>query len=130
MMVSFTEKRACSRFRIPGALISYKKIRLFGKRTDWIERSCHLYDLSRGGVRFLAGESLAIGTKVFLELTCPNEREPLRLSGIARWISENKGGPFRFQVGVQLNPYGNRKKHNPVKSLNTIISLEKLHLKP
>jgi hypothetical protein len=71
-----------------------------------------------------------MGTKVFLELTYPNGQEPLRLSGIARWISEYEGDPFRFHVGVQLNPYGNRKKHNPVESLNKIIGLEKLHLKP
>ena len=128
-MVPTIERRACPRFTIPGALVRYQKSRLFGKRTEWDEQSCRLFDLSRGGVRFLSKESPPLDAKVDLELTVPEEKNPLRLAGISRWVADHQGDEFRYFVGVQFNPYGNSRKHNPLESLDQIIGLENLFLR-
>jgi Tfp pilus assembly protein PilZ len=129
MIVPFTEKRACPRFVVPGAVVSYGRIRLFGRRTGWLERSCLAVDLSRGGIRFLTRESPSIGAKLFIQLTWPDEREPLDLRGTVRWMAEYPGEAFRFYVGVQFHPYGEGQKYNPVQNLDRIIGLENRHLK-
>jgi len=129
-MISNIERRACPRFAIPGALIGYKKIRLFGKRSDWIEQSCQLFDLSRGGIRFLTQKPLALETKLVIELSCPEKEEPLLLIGNTIWKADYKGDGFRYFMGIQLNPYGEGKKFNPVGMLNKIVGLEKTYLRP
>lgn len=124
MIVPITEKRACPRFSIPGGVVSYGKIGLFGRRTGWVERSCLVVDLSRGGVRFLTRESPVLRTKLFLELSWPNEKEPLTLMGTVRWMAEYSGDQFRYYAGVQFRPYARGKKFNPVEVLDRIIGLE------
>ncbi len=124
MILPFTEKRACPRFNIPGAMVSYGKIRLFGRRSHWLERSCLVIDLSRGGIRFLTRESPALGSKLFIELTWPEEKDSLLLLGTVRWMAEYPGDQFRCYVGVQFQPYGQGKKFNPVEILDRIIGLE------
>lgn len=124
MIMPFTEKRACPRFSIPGAMVSYGKIKMFGRRSDWLERSCLVVDLSRGGIRFLTRRSPSLESKLFVELSWPDEKDTLSLLGTVRWMAEHAGDQFRYYVGVQFSPYGEGKKFNPVDILDRIIGLE------
>jgi hypothetical protein len=124
MIVPFTEKRACPRFNIPGAMVSYRKVRwLFGP-SGWNEQSCLVVDLSRGGIRFLTRQIPSLGVKLEIALTWPEEKNGLRLLGRVRWRSEYSGDQFRYSVGVQFQPYGEGKKHNSTEVLDRIVGLE------
>jgi hypothetical protein len=41
-----------------------------------------------------------------------------------RWISFNVGRSYKFQVGVEFDPYGQKKDQNDPSNLAKIISLE------
>jgi Tfp pilus assembly protein PilZ len=125
MIMPFTERRACPRFSIPGSMVSYGKIRLFGRRSDWLERSCLVIDLSRGGIRFLTRRSPSLGSKLFIELSWPDAKDTLSLLGAVRWMAEYSGDQFRYYVGVQFSPYGEGSKFNPVETLDRITDLER-----
>jgi Tfp pilus assembly protein PilZ len=128
MMRPFTEKRMCPRFGVPGAAVSYGKLKAFGRRTEPLEKSCIVVDLSRGGIRFLTRESPSLGTKLFLELALPGNNDPVLFTGTVRWMGEHPGEKFRYSVGVQFHPYGDRKKFNPAENLDRIIDLENMYL--
>jgi hypothetical protein len=128
MMRPFTEKRLCPRFGIPGAAVSYGKLKAFGRRTDPLESSCLVVDLSRGGIRFLTREALSLGAKVFLELAHSGNKAPVPFTGTVRWVAEYPGEKFHYTVGVQFHPYGDSKKYNPAGNLDEIIDLEHKYL--
>jgi len=127
-MRPFTEKRVCPRFGVPGAAVSYGKLKAFGRRTEPLENSCMVVDLSRGGIRFLTRESPSLGTKLFLELALPGNNDPVPFTGTVRWMSEYPGEKFHYSVGVQFRPYGDGKKFNPTENLDRIIDLENMYL--
>ncbi len=118
------ERRTCIRFEIPGATVSYKlKKPLIAKYAEG-EEFCPVLDLSRGGLRFLAQEELKIGTPVILKLSVPGERIPLELLGQVRWVSPAVGKSYKYQIGVQFHPYGEKKGQNYPGALVKIIALE------
>ena len=123
-MRPFTEKRVCPRFGVPGAAISYGKIKAFGRRTGLLENSCMVVDLSRGGIRFLTRESPTLGAKLFLELALPGNNDPVCFTGTVRWMGEYPGEKYHYSVGVQFHPYGDGKKFNSAENLDRIIDLE------
>lgn len=117
------ERRACSRFTVPGASVAFSRRRWFGKRS--VESDCALLDLSRGGARFLASERLSTGAQVDLEIELCDEPQPLLLSGRVRWSWLHPSG--RFEVGVQFEPYGEQPGANAPVELHRIAVLEALH---
>ena len=118
------ERRACIRFEIPGATVSYKiKKRIFEKH-EFEEEFCPLLDMSRGGLRFFAQKTLKIGAPVSIEISIPGERVPLAISGRVRWSAPNIGKSFKYRMGVQFSPYGEKKGQNYPGILVKIISLE------
>lgn len=120
------EKRTCLRFRIPGATIGYKKDRpLMKKGEDYIEEFCPVLDISRGGIRFLTQEILKYESKVSLKINIPGEASSMTLRGIVRWYSPNPGKSYKYQIGVQFLPYGEKKGQNNQASLTKITALEK-----
>lgn len=123
------ERRACERFVIPGAAVRYKKEALLfsGKYT---EKFYPVFDISRGGLRFLSLESLKANTKVSLMLVIPEEKDPLTITGSVRWLSLNPEKSYKYQVGVQFNPYGKKKRENDPEILERLIALEGKFLKP
>jgi len=124
MEYSGIERRTCIRFEIPGATVSYRlKKSLLIKPADG-EEFCPVLDISRGGLRFLSKGDLKIGTPVTLKISVPGERIPLELHGQVRWSSPKEGGSYKHQVGVQFNPYGEKKGQNYPGSLVKIIALE------
>lgn len=118
------ERRACIRFKIPGATINYQKESFLFKSVSFIEEFCPIIDLSRGGVRFLTQKSLKENSKVFLKISVPGERIPLTLKGVVKWVLPSEGKSYQYQVGVQFNPYGEEKDQNYPGNLVKIIALE------
>jgi len=122
------EKRACVRFRIPGATVKYKREKRFLRSSDYVAEFCPVLDLSRGGIRFLAQEMIKFDSLVELKVSIPGETSPLVLKGIVRWYSPNPGQSYKYQMGVQFLPYGDSKDHNYPGALTKIIALEQKFL--
>ncbi len=118
------ERRLCQRFKIPGATVSYRKNRLFSSKSRTEEEFCPVLDLSRGGVRFLTQKPLKFKSKICLQLSIPGERAPLDLKGRVRWSTFNAGKSYKYQAGVQFNPYGLEKDQNVPQTLTKIVALE------
>jgi hypothetical protein len=118
------ERRLCQRFTIPGATVSYRKEALFASKTRVDEEFCPVLDISRGGVRFLTQKPLKFKSRIALQLTVPGERVPLDLRGRVRWSTFNAGKSYKYQAGVQFNPYGLEKGQNGPQALTRIVALE------
>jgi Tfp pilus assembly protein PilZ len=124
------ERRLCQRFKIPGATISYRKEKLFSSKTGADEEFCPVLDLSRGGIRFLTQKPLKFKSRIHLQLSIPGERVPLDLKGRVRWSTFNAGKSYKFQAGVQFNPYGLEKGQNVPQTLTKIVGLEQRFVEP
>ncbi len=119
------ERRACIRFEIPGATVNYKVFRFSPKlKRTYGEEFCPVLDISRGGLRFLCQNKLDINAKIKMKVSVPGERIPLEILGQVRWSAANPGKSYKYQSGVQFNPYGEKKKQNYPGSLVKIIALE------
>ena len=119
------ERRTCLRFEIPGATVCYKLDKLLpsaGEKYD--EEFCPLLDISRGGLRFLTQKSFKISTKITTKISVPGEQVPLQLKGKVRWAAANPGRSYKYQIGIQFNPYGEKKGQNYPGILVKIIALE------
>ncbi len=124
MDYSGIERRTCIRFEIPGATLSYKQKRPLLTKPAYGEEFCPIIDLSRGGLRFLSQEELKIGNPIILKVSVPGERIPLELQGQIKWVAPNVGMSYKYQIGVQFNPYGEKKGQNYPGALVKIIALE------
>jgi Tfp pilus assembly protein PilZ len=124
------ERRLCQRFKIAGATVSYRRNKLFSSKAKVDEEFCPVLDLSRGGVRFLTQKPLKFKSKIVLQLSIPGERAPLDLKGRVRWSTFNAGQSYKFQAGVQFNPYGLEKDQNPPQTLTKIVGLEQKFVEP
>jgi hypothetical protein len=124
------ERRLCQRFKIPGATVSYRKEKLFSSRAGNDEDFCPVLDLSRGGIRFLTQKPLKFKSRIRIQLSIPGERVPLDLKGRVRWSTFNAGKSYKFQAGVQFNPYGLEKGQNVPQTLTKIVGLEQRFAEP
>ena len=124
------ERRLCLRFKIAGATVSYRRDRLLSPKAKVDEEFCPVLDLSRGGVRFLTQKPLKFRSKVSLQLSIPGERIPLEMRGRVRWSTFNAGKSYKYQAGVQFNPYGLEKGQNPPQALTKLVGLEQKFIEP
>ena len=124
------ERRLCQRFKIAGATVSYRRDRFFSPKAKVDEEFCPVLDLSRGGVRFLTQKPLKFKSKVSLQLSIPGERIPLEMKGRVRWSTFNAGKSYKYQAGVQFNPYGLEKDQNPPQALTKLVGLEQKFIQP
>jgi len=119
------ERRACIRFEIPGATVNYKTFRISPKlKRTYGEEFCPVLDVSRGGLRFVCQNKLEINVRIKMKVSVPGERIPLEILGKVRWSAPNPGKSYKYQTGVQFNPYGEKKKQNYPGNLVKIIALE------
>lgn len=118
------ERRTCIRFEVPGATLSYKLKKPLVVKPGYEEEFCPILDLSRGGLRFLAQQEQKVGTPVILKIAIPGERVPLELLGHVRWAAPSAKKGYRYQIGVQFSPYGEKKGQNYPGALVKIIALE------
>lgn len=121
-------QRACDRFRVPGAIAGYRVLTSRGPRKGFDEETCPVLDLSRGGLCFWTQSPLEVDQKVYLEISAPGEASPLGLFGAVRWIRPNPGQAYKCQVGVQFNPYGDKKGQNSPAALIRLTALEECYL--
>lgn len=118
------ERRLCVRFEIPGGTVNYRKKSLLSSKEDFDEEFCPILDMSRGGLRFLCQNEMKIDSKITLNISVPGEKIPLSLKGVVRWSSFAVGKSYKYQIGVQFNPYGEKKDQNYPGNLVKIIALE------
>lgn len=118
------ERRTCIRFEIPGSTVSYKLLKLLSTQRAYAEEFCPVLDLSRGGMRFVCQKPIKCNTKIMMKISMPGERIPLILKGEVKWAAPNPGKSYKHQIGVQLNPYGEKKGQNYPGNLVKIIALE------
>ena len=121
------ERRACRRFEVPGATVSYTQDELSASEKRYEEDFCQILDMSRGGIKFLGKKSLEIDCELNMKISIPGEVLPLNFRGQVRWISvsEKKG---KYMVGIQFNPYGEKQGQNYPGNLVKIIALEQKYL--
>lgn len=117
------ERRACIRFKIPGATVSYSQKKILSLKKKSNEEFCPLINISRGGVRFQGKKPLKVNSTIFMKISVPGERVPLSFEGKVRWLSSNTEQDT-YQVGVQFNPYGEKRGQNYPGTMVKIIALE------
>jgi hypothetical protein len=122
------EKRTCARFRLPGATLAYTKEKSLFKKSAYGGEFLPMLDISRGGIRFLSQEFLELDTRIHLSIQVPGDPSPLKMEGIVRWFSSNPGQSYKYQLGVQFLPYGEKKDMNYPGNLVKIISYEQKFL--
>lgn len=124
------ERRACVRFKIPGATLNYKFMTKLPFVKNKLEDSfCPVYDLSRGGLRFFSRQEIPLAANLELEILVPGEPIPLKMKGLVRWVAPYEGKKdYAFQVGVQFFPYGEEKRQNYPGNLVKIIALEQKYI--
>jgi PilZ domain len=117
------ERRTCERFVVPGAVVYWKK-KHFVFSGEFTGEYYPVVDVSRGGLRFLYHEALEAGTAVELKIVIPGENDPLFFKGEVAWTSLNPGRSYKYQVGIQFAPFGERRGQNSRETLARIISFE------
>jgi len=128
MVYNGIERRACPRFEIPGATVSCKKGMIFFSKKEYPEEYFPVLNISRGGILFLNQKRLNINSKITMKISIPEEGVSLILKGQVRWAALNVGMSYKYQIGVQFNPYGEKKGQNSPSALEKIITLEKKFL--
>lgn len=124
MVFKGKEKRTCSRFEIPGATLSYKKTGFFSTSPDYEDEYCPILDLSLGGLRFLTQKNLKVNSKLNIKVSYNENEGSFHLGGKVKWTISNPGFSYKYQVGIQFNPYGDKEGLNSPEELAKIKTLE------
>lgn len=114
------ERRDCKRFTIPGATVSIEA-------KEYTEELSPVLNLSRGGLKLLGNKSLDLNLELTLKISVPGEKIPLTLAGAVKWISFDEEKK-KYNIGIQFNPYGEKKGQNYPGTLVKIIALEQKFL--
>ena len=118
-------KRACERFVIYGAKLSFKKDGLFSLGGRFTDDCFPILDLSYGGLRFLTQKKIKIDARLTMKIYDPNDVVQVVMKGYVTWTSRNPGRSYAYQIGVQFNPYGEKKNHNHPDCLDDLVDFEK-----
>jgi len=124
MVYKGINRRACKRIKIEGATITYKEGRFFFSKKQYVEEFYPVVEISRGGVRFLGKKLFAISSKVSIKISIPEESSPLILRGRIRWTSLNPAMSYKYQIGIQFDPFAWKKGCNHPEVLEKIMKLE------
>lgn len=116
------EKRKCERFVLAGATVYYRKKSRFLKR-DFGKDFYPLFDISRGGLRFLSHDRMPVGTRVTIKIVQPEE-EPLVMEGTVIWSGLHDGKSYKCEIGIQFAPYGEQEDYNHPEALRRITLWE------
>ena len=126
MKTSHRERRRFKRFKIPGAYVRYTKIWLLGT-LRLLSEPHSLLNLSKGGMKFISEEKLSIDEKIMAQLIVPRENL-LSLRAQVRWRGERNSNGVST-LGVQFEPFGNRRGLNSYESLNVLERLDEHYIK-
>ena len=122
------ERRACKRIKIPDVTVSYKVGKFFFSKKQYVEEFYPVIEISRGGIRFLGQKLFTIASKISLKILIPEATSPLILKGRVRWTSLNPTISYKYQIGVQFDPFGEKKGCNHPEILEKITELEQKFL--
>jgi Tfp pilus assembly protein PilZ len=117
-------RRACKRIKIEGATVTYKEGRFFFSKKQYVEEFYPVVEISRGGVRFLGKKLFTISSQISLKISLPEESSPLILTGKVRWTSLNPAMSYKYQIGIQFDPFAWKKGCNHPEILEKIMKLE------
>jgi len=126
-MAERPERRACERFVIPWAKASYR-VEGFISSGHFTEDLFPVVDISRGGLRLLTDSLLKAEAKVFLKIFIPGDADELDLKGRVTWVALNPERSYKYQVGIQFAPYGEKKGENSPEVLTRLKTLEEKFL--
>ncbi len=121
-------RRASKRIKIKGATVTYKEGRFFFSKKQYVEEFYPVVEISRGGVRFLGKKLFTISSKVSIKISLPDEPSPLILKGQVRWTSLNPAMSYKYQIGIQFDPFAWKKGCNHPEVLEKIMKLEQKFL--
>jgi len=124
MVFKGIDRRACKRIKIEGATVTYKEGRFFFSKKQYVEEFYPVVEISRGGVRFLGKKLFTISSKVSIKISIPEESSPLILKGRIRWTSSNPAMSYKYQIGIQFDPFAWKKGCNHPEVLEKIMKLE------
>lgn len=126
-MAERPERRACERFVIPWATASYRVEGLISSG-HFTEDLFPVVDISRGGLRLLTGNIIKAEAKVVLKIFIPGDADALELKGRVTWVALNSERSYKYQVGIQFAPYGEKKGENSREVLKRLKALEERFL--
>lgn len=106
------EKREHQRFKIPDALIRYKKQGIWGMVSPWSDKN-DLINISRGGLCFMGPDTLQVGDKIVSQLFL-SQGVCWTLDGEVVWKGSEGNDPA---VGVRFDAVKNAYEFN-VKGIN------------
>lgn len=118
------ERRDCHRFIIPGATLSYKKSGFFFASPEYEDEYWPILNLSLGGLKFLTQKNLKVNTKLNIKISYHEKDGSFYLAGKVKWTISNPGFSYKYQVGIQFNPYGDKEGLNSPKEYAKIKRLE------
>ena len=119
------DRRTCERFEIPDATLSYRLKKIFFSEKKHSEKYCPIIEISFGGVRFLCQKFHKPTNTIYLKLTTSNEKSSLPLKGKIVWTSLYAASGYKYQIGVQFDPFGTKKGQNDPEIMNKLSSLQK-----
>ncbi len=119
---SFAKVR-CEPFEVEGAVARVKPAGVIGAITGYPRKRHAVLNVSKGGLAFESEEPYKRSQKVMVLLYLPDRDEPLEFRSKVRW---QKGllGQQLLTVGVQFDPFGQRRGQNAVDALDTLRELE------
>ncbi len=118
------DRRAYKRIKIRGATVTYKEGKFFFSKKQYVEEFYPIVEISRGGVRFLGKKLFTIHSHISLKISLPEEPSPLILRGRVRWTSLNPTMSYKYQIGIQFDPFALKKGCNHPEILEKIMKLE------
>jgi Tfp pilus assembly protein PilZ len=124
MVFKGIDRRASKRIKIQGATVTYKEGRFFFSKKQYVEEFYPVVEISRGGVRFMGKKLFAISSHVSIKISIPEESSPLILRGKVRWTSLNPAMSYKYQIGIQFDPFAWKKGCNHPEVLEKIMKLE------
>ncbi len=122
------DRRAYKRIKIQGATVTYKEGRFFFSKKQYVEEFYPVVEISRGGVRFLGKKLFTISSQVSIKISLPEESSPLILRGQVKWTSLNPAMSYKYQIGIQFDPFALKKGCNHPEILEKIMKLEQKFL--
>ena len=118
------ERRRFTRFKVPGAKVTYFQKFFFFSSIVYSEEFCPVVDVSRGGIQFLSRRFFKSLKKILMQIYIPEEESCLNLTGRIKWSFFNPFGDYNYQVGIQFEPFVGRKGYNHSQALDKLASLE------
>jgi hypothetical protein len=123
----YEKARTRQRFIIPRTTVRYEAHSLWIRKPGF-SSPCPLVDLSREGLCFLADNAPKLGKWVSLLLKFPRREDTLRLEGHVVYAVATGIAGYCYRVGVQFQPFAERRGCNSLKALNVLVKFEKTFL--